>query len=72
MADKSINCRDCGNDFVFTEGEQQFYAEKGFNNEPVRCGDCRAAKKAQRGNGSDRGQGRSGGNRFNSPRMGRF
>lgn len=46
--DKTITCRDCGVEFVFTEGEQAFYAEKGFTNEPVRCADCRRAKKAQR------------------------
>lgn len=46
--DKIITCRDCGVDFVFSEGEQAFFAEKGFTNEPVRCSDCRRAKKAQR------------------------
>ncbi|MCK9482345.1 MAG: zinc-ribbon domain-containing protein [Bacteroidia bacterium] len=45
--DKQIKCRDCGEIFEFTEGEQAFYAEKGFTNEPVRCPDCRRAKKAQ-------------------------
>lgn len=47
MADKTLVCRDCGKDFVFTEGEQAFYKEKGFDNEPVRCVDCRRAKKQQ-------------------------
>jgi len=47
MADKTINCKDCGADFIFTESEQAFYAEKGFENEPQRCASCRAAKKAQ-------------------------
>ncbi|ERK28928.1 zinc-ribbon domain-containing protein [Clostridium intestinale] len=47
MSDKTIVCRDCGKDFVFTEGEQAFYKEKGFDNEPVRCVDCRRAKKQQ-------------------------
>ena len=36
-ADKTIACRDCGTDFVFTAGEQEFYAQKGFTNEPTRC-----------------------------------
>ncbi|MEP7041366.1 MAG: zinc-ribbon domain-containing protein, partial [Chloroflexota bacterium] len=36
-ADKTISCRDCGMDFVFSAGEQQFYAEKGLVNEPQRC-----------------------------------
>ena len=48
MQDKTIICRDCGNEFVFTEGEQAFYAEKGFDNEPVRCPDCRRFRKQQR------------------------
>ena len=48
--DKTLKCRDCGNEFVFTAGEQEFYASKGFENEPTRCKDCRLAKKnAQRG-----------------------
>ena len=51
MADKTIKCKDCGNDFIFTEAEQAFYKEKGFDNEPVRCPDCRKARKAQRNNG---------------------
>ena len=44
--DKTLVCKDCGQEFVFTAGEQEFYAEKGFQNEPQRCKDCRAAKKA--------------------------
>ena len=47
MADKTIVCRDCGIEFLFTEGEQAFYKEKGFDNEPVRCIACRRAKKEQ-------------------------
>lgn len=47
MADKTIVCRDCGKEFIFTEGEQAFYKEKGFDNEPVRCVECRRARKAQ-------------------------
>ena len=44
--DKKIICKDCGQEFVFTAGEQEFYAEKGFQNEPQRCKACRDAKKA--------------------------
>ena len=47
MADKSIVCRDCGTTFTFTENEQAFYREKGFENEPQRCPECRAARKQQ-------------------------
>jgi CxxC-x17-CxxC domain-containing protein len=45
-ADKTLTCRDCGTDFVFTSGEQDFYAQKGFTNEPTRCPSCRQARKA--------------------------
>ena len=48
MADKSITCKDCGSDFVFTEAEQDFYREKGFENEPVRCQSCRQSRKRDR------------------------
>lgn len=48
-ADKTLTCRDCGTDFVFTAGEQEFYAQKGFTNEPTRCVSCRRARKASAG-----------------------
>ena len=47
-SDKTLTCRDCGTQFVFTAREQDFYAEKGFTNEPGRCASCRAAYKARR------------------------
>ncbi len=43
--DKTLTCKECGNEFVFTAGEQEFYAAKGFQNEPQRCKACRDAKK---------------------------
>ena len=46
MTDKTLTCKDCGAEFVFTVGEQEFYKEKGFDNEPKRCLACRRAKKA--------------------------
>ena len=46
--DKNLACRDCGAEFVFTAGEQEFYAEKGFQNEPTRCKNCRQSHKATR------------------------
>lgn len=50
--DKILTCKDCGAEFTFSASEQEFYAEKGFTNEPGRCPACRAAKKAQtRSNG---------------------
>ncbi len=47
MADKTIKCKTCGADFVFTEGEQEFYKEKNLN-DPQSCADCRRAKKQAR------------------------
>ena len=43
--DKNINCKDCGAEFTFTAGEQEFYASKGFTNEPQRCKTCRDNRK---------------------------
>ena len=50
MEDKTLVCKDCGKEFVFTVGEQEFFKEKGFENDPVRCPECRKARKAQRFN----------------------
>lgn len=47
FVDKSLNCKDCGQEFIFTAGEQQFYDEKGFENIPGRCPSCRSARKNQ-------------------------
>lgn len=52
MQDKEIICKDCGKPFTFTVGEQEFYREKGFENEPVRCGTCRRERKNARSNRS--------------------
>jgi hypothetical protein len=63
MADKNLICKDCNQEFVFTEGEQAFYKEKGFDNEPQRCPACRKERKQQRNNyGGDRYSG--GGRRY--------
>lgn len=51
MEDKTLVCKDCQAEFVFTAGEQAFYKEKGFENEPTRCPACRKARKFQRNNG---------------------
>jgi DNA-directed RNA polymerase subunit RPC12/RpoP len=48
MTDKKIVCKDCGQEFLFTVGEQEFFKEKGLTSEPVRCPKCRKARKAQR------------------------
>lgn len=46
MADNNLMCRDCNTSFIFTDGEQKFYAEKGLA-PPKRCKGCRQVRKAQ-------------------------
>jgi CxxC-x17-CxxC domain-containing protein len=48
FTDKTLACLDCGVEFTFTAGEQEFYYNKGFQNEPKRCPDCRANKKREK------------------------
>ena len=38
--DKTLVCKDCGKEFVWTAGEQEFYASRGFENQPQRCKPC--------------------------------
>ena len=57
--DKTLVCRDCGQEFVWTEGEQEFYAQRGLVNQPGRCPDCRRARKSQQGGGGYAGGGYS-------------
>lgn len=69
--DKTLTCRDCGRPFVFTAGEQEFYASRGLMHEPGRCSSCRSQRKSSGGGGgsysgdrggssySDRGNGGS-------------
>ena len=58
FANKTLTCRDCGTEFIFTAGEQEFYAQKGFSNEPTRCPSCRQQYKAAGGRGGSGGYGR--------------
>jgi len=51
--DKTLKCKDCGQEFIFSAGEQEFYAEKGFENEPARCRSCRESRRRSRGEGSE-------------------
>ena len=62
FTEQILTCADCGVQFPFTVSEQEFFAEKGFNNPPRRCKACRAAAKADRGQGGSAG-GRSYGTR---------
>ncbi len=52
--DKTLVCRDCGREFVFSAQEQEFFATKGFTNEPGRCQACRSTRK-QNSRGVGRG-----------------
>jgi len=62
FTDQTLYCRDCNSEFVFTAGEQEFYASRGLTNSPSRCPSCRAARKAQGGSGDRYSSGgRSGG-----------
>jgi CxxC-x17-CxxC domain-containing protein len=46
--DKSLQCADCGTGFTFSAEEQEFFAKKGYTNEPRRCPTCREARRGQR------------------------
>lgn len=44
-----LTCKDCGAQFVFSAREQQFFAEKGFANQPQRCRECRQSRRSHSG-----------------------
>ena len=48
LKDKTLVCRDCGQEFIFTIGEQEFYLSRGLQNEPSRCPECRVARRRER------------------------
>ena len=54
--DKTLVCKDCGKEFVFSAGEQAFYAEKGFESEPARCHECRDKRRREREGGKEQRQ----------------
>jgi CxxC-x17-CxxC domain-containing protein len=58
--DRTLTCADCGQEFVFTASEQQFYADRGFS-DPRRCRSCRAQRKASMGSGESSSMGGGGG-----------
>jgi CxxC-x17-CxxC domain-containing protein len=45
--DKTLVCRDCGKEFSFSASEQEFFASKGYENEPSRCPACRSARRGR-------------------------
>ncbi len=48
LQDKTLTCRECGQEFTFTAGEQEFYLSHGLQNEPGRCPECRASRRQER------------------------
>src|SRR5215210_2977459 len=60
--DRTLTCRDCGQQFAFTAGEQEFYQSRGLTNDPGRCANCRQARKATRGEGGSYAYASTGGN----------
>ena len=72
-SDRTMTCADCGQEFMFSASEQQFYADRGFS-DPRRCPTCRAQRKAARGSsgggygGYDSAMGGGGGYRERPPR----
>ena len=66
--DRTLVCKDCNQEFIFTSSEQDFYAEKGFTNAPSRCPSCRQNRKRTNGNGG-RGGNRGSSTGFRSERQ---
>ena len=67
FTDQTLYCRDCNQEFVFTAGEQEFFASRGLTNSPSRCPSCRAARKGQSGDRYSSGRGGGGG--YREPRQ---
>lgn len=49
FADKTLACRECGGEFLFTAGEQEFYQQRGLQHEPGRCPTCRSSRRREQG-----------------------
>ena len=54
LEDRTLTCRECGESFIFSAGEQQFFATKGLQHDPQRCASCRAIAKRNRAIGAPR------------------
>ncbi len=52
LKDKTLTCIECGQEFIFTAGEQEFYLSRNLMNEPKRCPECRATRRQERRSGS--------------------
>ena len=57
--DRTLTCVDCGSDFVWTAGEQAFFADKHFTNEPKRCRACKATRSQRRSSDPESGHDRT-------------
>jgi CxxC-x17-CxxC domain-containing protein len=64
--DQTLSCRDCGQGFVFTSGEQELFVSKGFTNAPSRCPACRASRRSGQGSSSGGHGGSYGGGGYNA------
>jgi CxxC-x17-CxxC domain-containing protein len=53
FVDRTLKCADCGSEFVFTAGEQLFFHDKQFKNDPKRCKNCKS-KRSGSGKGNTR------------------
>ena len=51
LADRTLVCVECGAEFIFTAGEQEFFNSRGFSNEPKRCRSCRAVRRTEQSGG---------------------
>jgi len=63
FSDKTLTCKDCGQEFIWTSGEQEFYQSRGLMNQPGRCPSCRAARRTSGGGGGGYASDRSSGPR---------
>jgi len=63
LSDKALTCVECASEFTFTVGEQEFFASRGYTNEPKRCTQCRSTRKSAQGGG-----GFGGGDSYGAPR----
>lgn len=61
LSDIALECTDCGAEFLFTVGEQEFHASRGFTNHPKRCSACRSVRRGASGGGGGGGSGGGGG-----------
>lgn len=57
FTDKTLTCQDCAQTFTFTAGEQDFFQQKGYTNEPRRCPSCRQTRRSDSGSGSSSSSG---------------